>query len=91
MGKIKKVIKDNNLFLDLLNVILGIILVIFIVLILIHPTNTILLKLAFGIGGLMNILNSYKIYKQKKTPLIALSLFMIGLIVIFCGVFLIGA
>lgn len=88
MEKFKRMMKDYKLLLDFINVLLGVIIVILIIGVFMYPQNRIILKAAFFIGGLMNVVNGLKIRKDNTKQSMGMNLIMIGGIIIFIGAFI---
>lgn len=86
MERIYKIIKDNKLLLDIFNVVLGVIVIAFIVLLFINPDNEYFLGGAFGVSGLMNITNGLRQIKVKHKKSMGQSLIMIGIVTFIVGV-----
>jgi len=82
-------IKKHKLLLDILNVILGVIVIVLIVLVLINPKNQYLLAATFCVGGLMNISNGLIQINDKQKKVTSISLIAIGIIIITVGVLII--
>ncbi|NLP35593.1 MAG: hypothetical protein GX359_10485 [Clostridiales bacterium] len=85
MDKIKKLIREFSLSLDIINVLLGILLMIFLILIFTIPHNSLLLFMAFATGGIMNIVNGLKYKKDPKRRNMGMLFILFGFIVIFIG------
>jgi hypothetical protein len=88
MNKFKNMMKDHKLMLDFINVLLGVIIVILIIGVFMYPQNRFIVKAAFLIGGLMNVVNGLKIRKDNTKQSMGMNLVMIGGIIIFIGAFL---
>jgi len=86
MKKILELLNDLSFLLDIINTVLGIILIILIVLILQHPYSNFMFTAAFIVGGSMNILNGVKLLKDPKKKSIGLSFLLMGIIIIFIGI-----
>lgn len=70
MRDIKKILKESHIILDIINVITGIALIVFLILAFVFPNNFIFFILAFLAAGIMNILNGIiKVKRQKKKAL----------------------
>ncbi len=91
MNKFKKqseehISKDNRVnFIDLINLIVGVTLIVSLVLIFQHPTNRYAILSACLSGGLMNILNGIKQMKDPKRKMTGLTYLMMGVLVIVLG------
>lgn len=88
MNKIKKVLKENKLYLDLLNVLLGMIVLILVVLVIIYPANRLILMFVCIIGGFMNVVNGIRLYQNRDKRTMAAGLFILGVIIMILGVML---
>ncbi|HEX3076966.1 MAG TPA: hypothetical protein VHQ24_08895 [Lachnospiraceae bacterium] len=67
--KVKKVIKDNKLLLDIINVFLGMIVIVLFVLVIMFPKNLYLMSSLLIVAGIMNLTNGYRkitVFKQKS-------------------------
>lgn len=82
MEKIYKILKENKLFLDVFNVILGVAVIVLIVLLFINPENSVFLFSALLTGGFMNIVNGL-LHLQKRNKAMSLVLIVMGVIIIF--------
>lgn len=60
MDKWLKIIREQKLVIDILNVVLGILLIIFAVVFLLHQDNYILMVVIMMLAGTINILNGFK-------------------------------
>ena len=91
MSKFKKRIEEfmsgNNRvnIIDLINTVVGVILIVSLILIFQHPTNRYAIMAACISGGLMNILNGMKQIKNPKYKMTGLTYIMMGVIVIVLG------
>lgn len=91
LKNIRKVITENDLLFDIINVVLGIGVVILIVMAYMQPSNKLVYGAAFSLGGLLNISNGFKLYRKKKTKSTGTSLIMIGAIILALGVYTVGS
>ncbi|MDF2586511.1 MAG: hypothetical protein K0S41_352 [Anaerocolumna sp.] len=57
MKNFLKIIKENKLILDIMNVVIGFIIVILIILLFLNPDKQYLLAIVFLLGVIMNVLN----------------------------------
>ena len=85
MDKLKKLIKDFSLSYDVINLLLGMVLLVFLILVFRHPSNRLFLFIAFASGGLMNIVNGLKFKKDLKRKNMGMSFILFGMIVILIG------
>ncbi len=88
MNKIIKILKEQKLLLDMVNVLLGIFVIVLFVLLFVHPDNKYFLIAALFIGGLMNVTNGLGKLRDKKTTVSSYLLFT-GAIIIIIAVILI--
>jgi uncharacterized membrane protein HdeD (DUF308 family) len=72
---------------DIVIVLCGILLIVFLVLTLTHPKNSFFMLAAFAAGGLINVLNGFKIIKDKKKRSMAISYIFFGIILLFLGIY----
>lgn len=90
MDKLIKRIKELSLSYDVINTILGAVLLVFLFLVLRHPQNSLFLLIAFAVGGSMNIVNGLKYKKDPKKKNLGMSFILFGIIVIFIGYLLVA-
>ncbi|MBE5966759.1 MAG: hypothetical protein E7255_07295 [Lachnospiraceae bacterium] len=88
MDKLKKLIKEFSLSYDVINLLLGTVLLIFLVLVFRYPGNRLFLLIAFTSGGFMNIINGLKFKKNSKKKSMGMSFILFGMMVIFIGFFI---
>lgn len=84
MNGLKKLIKEFSLYSDIINTVLGIILVVFMILIFVNLSRMAVLG-AFITGGFMNLMNGMKYWKDSKTKAMGLPFLMMGIILVFLG------
>lgn len=84
MGILKKIRK--NYLLDIVNIVLGIVMIILIGLLFHDPSNSGAILVAFFVGGLMNMLNGMKQLKVSKNKQTSYGLIMLGVIFICLGI-----
>lgn len=87
LNQLKKLINDNKLLFDIINVILGIGVIILVILAFLFKNNPIILFVFFMVCGIMNIVNGLKFYKESKKRTMANSFVMLGVIIIIVGVY----
>ena len=91
MNKFKKQLEEyssgNNKLniIDLINTIVGIVLIVSLILIFQNPTNRYSILVACISGGLVNVLNGVKQMKDPKHKMTGLTFLMMGVIVIILG------
>lgn len=91
MNKFMKQFKEDSPghnqihFVDLINTIVGVALVVSLVLIFQHPENRYAILAACLSGGLMNILNGLKQMKDVRRRMMGMTFLMMGAIVIVLG------
>lgn len=85
MDKLKKLLKEFSLRSDIMNAIVGIVLIVSLILIFQNPNNRYAILVACISGGLMNILSGLKQMKEPKRKTTGLTFIMLGVIVIFLG------
>lgn len=81
----QKSVKEQKLLKDIINVILGIVVIVFIILFLLNPQKVYFLPIALFVGGGMNIMNGI-LYAKNKEKSKSISYLLIGLIVIIIAV-----
>lgn len=87
MKKIKKFILEKKIMFDVLNVIVGAIMILLIVLFIFFPGNGLILVLLFMAGGLMNISNGMKWYRDKEKRAAGMSQICVGMIIMFLALY----
>lgn len=90
MDKQIKRMKELSLSYDVINTVLGIVLLIFLFLVFRHPQNSLYLILAFTVGGAMNIVNGLKYRKDPKRKNLGVPFVLFGIIVIMLGYLLVS-
>ncbi len=91
MSKLKEQLKDfssknNKLnWMDLFNTIVGIALIVSLFLVFQNPGNRYAILAICLSGGLMNVLNGLKQWKDPKRKMMGMTFFMLGIIVIALG------
>jgi uncharacterized membrane protein HdeD (DUF308 family) len=88
MNNIEKVIKDNKLLLDIVNVILGIVIIILFVLVFFNPQNKYLFLAAFEVSGFMNIVNGLRQIKDNSKKHMGKFFLLSGIIIMAIGILL---
>lgn len=83
-----KEIKNKNLVSDLLNVILGVIMVVLIILFIVFPGQGIILVLLFFMAGLMNIQTGLAGFRKPGKKNSSMCFLMLGLIILALGILL---
>lgn len=81
-------IKKKNLTTDLINVVLGILMMVMIVLFIIFPGNGVILALLFVVAGLMNLQTGLRNYRDKKKRTSAMCFVMLGAVILILGTML---
>ncbi|MEG1458552.1 MAG: hypothetical protein RR056_07190 [Acetivibrio sp.] len=87
MKNLLKKIKENNLWMDFINLFTGLVLIVTIILFFLFPSNTIVIALMFLLTGGMNLSNGVKKYKEKGSRNMGMSLIMVSIITVFVGLF----
>ncbi|MDD3174210.1 MAG: hypothetical protein PHF63_11260 [Herbinix sp.] len=90
MNKFKKLIKEFSLKSDIINTIVGIILIVSLIFILQNPRNHAAILTACISGGLINILNGFNLMKNPKKMSTGMSFLMMGIILIVLGFIIIN-
>jgi hypothetical protein len=90
MDKLIKRMKELSLSYDIMNTVLGILLLIFLFLGFRHPQNSLFLMIAFAVGGAMNVVNGLKYKKDPKRKNLGIPFILFGIIVIFIGYLLVS-
>lgn len=85
-----KLIKENRLYSDILNVVSGILLIITIILFCFFPNNKMVIGLMVLMAGFMNISNGLKRYKDIKTRGIGISLLTLGICIFMIGFYILN-
>lgn len=88
MEKIKsflKKIKNNNLWMDFLNLSAGIVLIIVVILFCLFPGSKLIIGAMFLLTGFMNLSNGIRKYKDKKSRGTGTVLITISMITLFAG------
>lgn len=86
MKKPGKSLKDFHLSYDIMIMVLGILLVVFLVLTFLHPENRFFMIAAFAAGGMVNIINGLKILKDKTKKNMGISYIFFGIIIMLLGI-----
>lgn len=89
MEKLKKLFKEYSLRSDLVNSLLGIVLIVALILLFLYPYNRYAILTACSSGGLINISNGLKLMKDPKKTTTGMTFLMMGGILIFVGFFII--
>lgn len=90
MKSFLKLIKENHLIVDVLNVLAGLLLLITIVLFCLFPGNRIVIGLMILLAGVMNIGNGIKRYQDKKTKGLGISLITLGICIFVIGIYIVN-
>lgn len=80
--------KERSKFLlksDMINVIVGVILVVSLIFVYQNPYNTIAILTACIAGGLINLMNGFKTMKDPKRKTTGLTYLMTGIVIIVLG------
>ncbi len=85
MDKLKKLLKEFSLKSDVINTLVGIVLIVSLILIFRNPYNQYAILAACIAGGLMNIMNGLKLMKDPKKKTAGMPFLMMGSIVIILG------
>lgn len=85
MDKWKKLFEQFSQKMDLINTIMGIVLIVSVFFIYKNPSNQYAILTACISGGFINILNGIKQMKQPKYKVSGMTFFMLGVIIIFIG------
>lgn len=86
MKKPLKSLKDFHLSYDIMIMVFGILLVVFLILTFINPENRFFMIAAFAAGGLVNIVNGLKLLKDKAKKNMGMSYIFFGIIIMFLGI-----
>lgn len=89
MNNLKKLSKKFTLNSGTINIILGIIFIISLLVICLHPHNQIAIETACSAGGAMNIMLGYKMMKDPKKKSTGMSYVLLGIIMAFLGFFIV--
>jgi hypothetical protein len=89
MNGLKKLLKQISLKSDIINTIGGIVLIVSLMLIFHNPKNEIAILTACASGGLINIMSGLKIMKDPKNKMTAMTFFMVGIILVVIGLYII--
>lgn len=87
MNRLKKFHNKRHPTYDLVNTLLGVLLLILLMLIFVYPSSRYLSLGVFFAGGSMNILNGLKSMKDPKRKTMGMSFILFGMIIIFIGIF----
>lgn len=85
-----KLIKENNLIIDVLNVLAGLLLIITLVLFCLFPGNRIIIGLMILVAGIMNIGNGLKRYQDKRMKGLGISLITLGICIFVIGIYMLN-
>lgn len=85
-----KLIKENNLIIDVLNVLAGLLLIITLVLFCLFPGNRIVIGLMILVAGIMNIGNGLKRYQDKRMKGLGISLITLGICIFVIGIYMLN-
>ena len=89
MKKLLKHLRDNKIWFDVLNILLGLGIIVLIVLFTLFPTNPVLLLLVLMLAGIMNLSNGFKMLKLTPKKNAGMCFIMIGAIILFMAVLMI--
>ncbi|MSS63848.1 hypothetical protein [Velocimicrobium porci] len=90
MKKLVKIIKENHLIIDVLNVLLGLVLIVTVVLFCMFPGNKIVIGLMILLSGFMNIGNGIKRYQSKRTRGTGMALMTVGACILIIGIYILN-
>lgn len=85
MDGLKKLIKILTIKGDIINTVLGILLIISLIFIYMDPVNKLAIILACSTGGLMNVMNGLKVIKDPQKKSSGMTFLMMGVIIISLG------
>jgi hypothetical protein len=78
--------KKRNLITDILNTVIGLVLLVAIILFILFPGNVLILSLLFIAAGAMNLQTGFRYYKDKKKRTSGMCFIMLGFIILIVGV-----
>ncbi|WP_455715916.1 hypothetical protein [Anaerosporobacter sp.] len=82
-----KIIKDNKLLPDLINIVLGIAVIVLFVLVILKPSNYALMASLMIVAGIMNLSNGYRKARVNGQKGIGLFFSIVGVVVIAFGIY----
>lgn len=85
MNGFKKLLKVISLKSDIINMVLGILLIISLVFIYLYPLNKLAIFIACTVGGFINMMNGMRIMKDPVKKMTGMTLLMTGLLLIVIG------
>jgi uncharacterized membrane protein len=85
MDGLKKLMKALELKSDIINTVLGFVLIISLIFVYMGPQNKYAILLACIAGGLMNIMNGIKIIKDPIRKMTGFTFLLLGVVVIILG------
>lgn len=85
MNGLKKLLKVISLKSDIINIVLGILLIISLVFIYLYPLNKLAIFIACAAGGFINMMNGMRIMKDPVKKMTGMTLLMTGFLLIVIG------
>lgn len=82
-----KIIKDNKLLPDLINVVLGIVVIVLFVLVILMPSNYILMAALMVVAGVMNMSNGYRKARVSEQKGMGIFFGVVGFVLIAFGLY----
>ena len=90
MNRLKKLFSDFSLRADIINIIIGIVLIVSLIFVFLNPYHRYAILTACLSGGLMNIMNGLKMLRDPKKKTLSMSFVMMGIVLIFLGFYLVN-
>lgn len=85
--KWNKIIKDNKLLPDFINVILGIVVIVLFVLVIIFPTNNAIMASLLIVAGIMNLTNGFRKANVQGQKGMGIFFGIVGIIIVAFGLY----
>lgn len=85
--KLREIIKNQKLLPDIINVILGFVVIVLFILVMIMPEQTGLTAALMMVAGLMNVTNAYRKSRQNSSKVMIAIFGAVGVIMIAFGIY----
>lgn len=85
--KWNKIIKDNKLLPDFINVVLGLVVIVLFVLVIIFPTNNAIMASLLIVAGIMNVTNGYRKASSQGQKGMGIFFGIVGIIIVAFGLY----
>ncbi|WP_310601806.1 hypothetical protein [Anaerosporobacter sp.] len=85
--KWNKIITDNKLLPDLINMILGVAVIVLFILVMLEPSSYGLMSALMVVAGIMNLSNGYRKYKVNGQKAMGIFFGMVGFAIFIFGIY----